>query len=114
MFAKSNDVHTYVKGNETSSILPLSTVRVEAVGLEFGKGLKVVDDNGNQIAIIYGSTGSFVMPYSNVEIREIDVLNVPLETLNMPLFSGNISLPKTHDSFYDSYTVAFKKNGQPL
>ena len=111
---KSNDVHTYVKGNETSSILPLSTVRVEAVGLEFGKGLKVVDDNGNQIAIIYGSTGSFVMPYSNVEIREIDVLNVPLETLNMPLFSGNISLPKTHDSFYDSYTVAFKKNGQPL
>lgn len=111
---KSNDIHTYVKGNETSSILPLSTVRVEAVGLEFGKGLKVVDDNGNQIAIIYGSTGSFVMPYSNVEISEIDVLNVPLETLNMPLFSGNVSLPKTHDSFYDSYTVAFKKNGQPL
>lgn len=35
-------------------------------------------------------------------------------TLNMPLYSGNVSLPKTHDAFYDSYTVAFKKNGQPI
>lgn len=111
---KPNGVNTFVKNHATDTVLPLSTVKVEAEGLGFGKGLKVTDNDGKTVAVIYGNTGTFTMPYSNVTLTEIDVLNVPLETLNFPLYTGNIALPKTHEAFYDSYTIAIKKDGQPL
>lgn len=109
-----NNITTFVKNLATDVALPLSTVKVEATGLTYGQGIKVVDTNNETVAVIYGSEGEFEMPYSDVTVSVMDVLNVPLETLQLPLYTGNIELPQTHAHFYDSYSVAFKKGGQVL